>query len=97
MPLEAIQPAKYVTQATIELPNLYGLNSALEVDLTGQVNAEAGGGRHFGLIGGQADFLRGCMRSAGGTRLIVLESTAKRGMLSRIPGCARRFALKPNH
>ncbi len=66
------------------LPNLVGINSALEIDLTGQVNAEAAGGRHVGLIGGHADFLRGCLRSDGGLGIVALESTARGGQVSRI-------------
>ena len=66
------------------IPSLYGINSALEVDLTGQVNAEIAGGRHIGLIGGQTDFLRGCARSPGGAGIVVLESTARGGTVSRI-------------
>lgn len=67
-----------------EIPNLIGINSALEVDLTGQVNAEVAGGRHLGLVGGQADYMRGCMRSKGGRGIVAFESTARGGKLSRI-------------
>lgn len=66
------------------VPNLIGINSALEVDLTGQVNAEVAGGRHLGLVGGQADFMRGCMRSLGGRGIVAFESTARGGQVSRI-------------
>ncbi len=66
------------------LPNLVGVNSALEVDLTGQFNSETIGGRHVGVIGGQSDFMRGAMRSPGGRNIVVLESTARNGRVSRI-------------
>jgi acetyl-CoA hydrolase len=66
------------------IPSLHGINGALEVDLSGQINAEVAGHRHVGLIGGHADFLRGCMRSPGGRSIVALESTARAGSVSRI-------------
>lgn len=60
------------------------VNSALEVDLTGQVNAECIGDRYVGAIGGQADFLRGAAASPGGLPIIALPSTGKEGTRSRI-------------
>lgn len=67
-----------------QIPNFVGVNSALEVDLTGQVNSETLGGRHVGVIGGQSDFMRGTLRSPGGRNVIVMESTARKGSVSRI-------------
>ncbi|NNH70456.1 acetyl-CoA hydrolase/transferase family protein [Nocardia uniformis] len=58
------------------------INSAIEVDLTGQVNAEVAGGRYVGAVGGGAEFLRGAARSAGGVPIIALPATA--GPRSRI-------------
>jgi acetyl-CoA hydrolase len=58
------------------------LNSALEVDLTGQVNAEVARGRYIGAVGGAADFLRGAARSRGGIPVVMLPATA--GTASRI-------------
>jgi acyl-CoA hydrolase len=58
------------------------LNSALEVDLTGQVNAEVVRGRYVGSVGGAVDFLRGAAASAGGVPVVMLPSTA--GPASRI-------------
>ncbi|MGH9641594.1 MAG: acetyl-CoA hydrolase/transferase C-terminal domain-containing protein [Terriglobales bacterium] len=52
------------------------VNAALEVDLTGQINAEAVGGRYVGAVGGAGDFLRGAARSKGGWPIVVLPSTA---------------------
>ena len=66
------------------LPSLIGINSALEVDLTGQMNAEVVGGRHIGMIGGHADFMRGCLRSPGGRGIVAIEATAAAGRISRI-------------
>jgi acyl-CoA hydrolase len=50
------------------------LNSAIEVDLTGQVNAEVADGRYIGAVGGAVDFLRGAHRSKGGLPIIALRS-----------------------
>jgi acetyl-CoA hydrolase len=61
---------------------LVAINSAIEVDLTGQANIEVAAGRYVGGTGGAADFLRGAARSAGGVPVIALPSTA--GTASRI-------------
>ena len=66
------------------IPRFIGINTALEVDLTGQMNAETAGGRSIGMIGGHADFMRGCQLSAGGIGIVALPSTAKGGRVSRI-------------
>lgn len=59
------------------LPTFVALNSAVEVDLTGQVNAEVVQGTYLGAVGGAVDFLRGAHRSPGGLPVIVLPSTAR--------------------
>jgi acyl-CoA hydrolase len=64
--------------------NMVAINSALAVDLTGQVAADTIGGRFFSGIGGQVDFIRGSARSRGGRPIIALPSTAKNGTISRI-------------
>ncbi len=66
------------------LSRLVTINSALEVDLTGQVNAEQSGAAYMGGTGGQVDFVRAGVRSKGGHSLIALASTAKGGTLSKI-------------
>lgn len=66
------------------LDNFVAINSAIEVDLTGQVNAELAGGHYIGAIGGQVDFIRGAWRSRGGRSIVALPSTARSGALSRI-------------
>jgi acyl-CoA hydrolase len=63
---------------------MVAINSALAVDLTGQVAADTIGGRFFSGIGGQVDFIRGSARSKGGRPIIALPSTAKDGTISRI-------------
>ncbi len=64
--------------------NMVAINSALAVDLTGQVASDTLMGRFFSGIGGQVDFIRGAARSNGGKPIIALPSTAKDGQLSRI-------------
>jgi 4-hydroxybutyrate CoA-transferase len=63
---------------------MMALNSAIEVDLTGQVCADSLGHIPYSGIGGQVDFLRGAARSKGGKPIITLPSTAKDGAVSRI-------------
>jgi acyl-CoA hydrolase len=65
-------------------PRVVAINSALQVDLTGQVCADSVGTRIYSGIGGQMDFLRGAARSPGGRPIIAMPSTARGGTLSRI-------------
>ncbi len=67
-----------------QLERLVTINSALEVDLTGQVNAEQSGASYMGGTGGQVDFVRAGARSPGGHSIIALSATAKGGTLSKI-------------
>ncbi len=60
------------------------INSAIEVDLTGQVCADSIGPRFYSGVGGQVDFVRGAARSRGGKPIIALPSTARDGKESRI-------------
>lgn len=60
------------------------INSAIEIDLSGQVCADSMGHTIYSGIGGQMDFVRGAARSNGGKPIIALPSTAARGTLSRI-------------
>jgi 4-hydroxybutyrate CoA-transferase len=60
------------------------INSAIEIDMSGQVCADSIGHRIYSGIGGQMDFIRGAARSAGGKAIIALPSTAADGRLSRI-------------
>jgi acyl-CoA hydrolase len=66
------------------MPQLVSINTALEVDLTGQVNAEAAGDDLLGAVGGQPDLVRAGHRSRGGHAIIALPSTARGGRTSRI-------------
>jgi acyl-CoA hydrolase/RimJ/RimL family protein N-acetyltransferase len=63
---------------------MIAINSALEVDLTGQVCADSLGPKFYSGIGGQVDFIRGAKRSPGGKAIICLPSTAVEGGVSRI-------------
>jgi acetyl-CoA hydrolase len=63
---------------------LCAINSAVEVDLTGQVNAEVSAGRYIGAVGGQVDFVRAAVRCEGGRSIIALPSTASNGSISRV-------------
>ncbi len=65
-------------------PKVTAINSALEVDLSGQVVADSIGFRIYSGIGGQMDFIRGAALSTGGKPIIALPSTAARGSVSRI-------------
>lgn len=64
--------------------NLLAVNSAIEVDLTGQVCSDSIGSYIYSGFGGQVDFIRGAARSNGGRPVIALPSAAKGGSLSRI-------------
>ena len=59
------------------LDRFVAINSAIEVDLTGQVNAETAGGVYVGAVGGGLDFLRGAHRSRGGVPIVALPSTTR--------------------
>ena len=64
--------------------NMVAINSALQIDLTGQVCSDSIGNQFYSGIGGQVDFLRGASRSKGGKPIIAISSTAKNGTISRI-------------
>lgn len=82
-------PVDYVNDPYIIGRNnsMISINSALQVDLMGQVNAEMVGSKQFSGIGGQVDFVRGAGRSAGGKSIIAIPSTAAKGQVSRIVSC----------
>ena len=67
-----------------KISNFVAINSAIEVDLFGQGNAESIGPRLFSGSGGQVDFLRGTKKSKGGFSVLALPSTAAGGKVSRI-------------
>lgn len=67
---------------------LVAINSAIEVDLTGQVNAEVAAGEYVGAVGGGPEFLRGAQRSRGGIPVVALPSTSRgrSRIVSRLSG-----------
>ncbi len=79
-------PVNYVNDPYIIGQNdrVVAINSAIQVDVMGQVVADAMGPVQFTGIGGQVDFVRGAARSRDGKAIIALPSTAKRGAVSRI-------------
>ncbi len=79
-------PQDYVNDPFIIAQNdhMIAINSAIEVDLTGQVCADSIGPKLYSGVGGQVDFVRGAARSKGGKPIIALPSTAKGGTISRI-------------
>lgn len=85
-PAIALRAATHTHGADImaRLNRLYSVNAAIEVDLTGQVNAEQAGSRYLGAVGGQIDFVRGAQLSRGGRSIIALPSTTPDGRTSRI-------------
>lgn len=64
--------------------NMVAINSALEIDLTGQATAESIGKIFYSGIGGQADFMRGTALSSNGKTILAMPSTAQNGSVSRI-------------
>lgn len=85
-PVFEFHPTKYVNDPRIIAQNdrMISINSALQVDITGQVCADSIGRRFYSGIGGQVDFIRGAAMSKGGKPIIALPSTAKGGTISRI-------------
>ncbi len=85
-PIIEMHPTDYVNDPFIiaQHDNMISINSALEVDLTGQVCADSIGPKFFSGVGGQLDFVRGAARSKGGRPIIALPATAKGGTVSRI-------------
>jgi acetyl-CoA hydrolase len=85
-PIIEFHPSHYVNDPFIIAKNdkMVAINSAIEVDLTGQVCADSIGRSFYSGFGGQVDFIRGAARSKGGKPIIALPSTAKGGTLSRI-------------
>lgn len=79
-------PCDYTNDAGAAAKNhrLCAVNSAISVDLTGQVNSDSIGARIYSGVGGQVDFLRAAARSPGGRPIVALPATAAGGTVSRI-------------
>jgi len=67
-----------------DLSKFHTINAGIEIDLSGQVNAEVAGGRYLGAVGGYVDFVRGGVASPGGRSIIAFPSTTPDGRHSRI-------------
>jgi 4-hydroxybutyrate CoA-transferase len=85
-PIFEFHPTAYTNDPGLIARNdrMVAINSALQVDLTGQVCSDSIGNQFYSGIGGQVDFLRGASRSKGGKPIIAISSTAKNGTISRI-------------
>ncbi len=85
-PIFEFHPTAYVNDPALIARNdrMVAINSALQVDLTGQVCSDSIGNQFYSGIGGQVDFLRGASRSKNGKPIIAISSTAKGGNISRI-------------
>lgn len=81
-----IKPVDYTNDPFVvaQIDNIVSINSAMQVDLMGQVNAEMIGSRQFSGVGGQVDFVRGASRAKGGRAIIAMPSTAGHGKISKI-------------
>jgi acyl-CoA hydrolase len=85
-PVFEMRPTAYVNDPFVIAQNehMIAVNSAIQVDLTGQVSSDCIGHRPYSGFGGQVDFVRGAARSKGGKPIIALPATAKDGHISRI-------------
>jgi acetyl-CoA hydrolase len=85
-PLIEFHPTEYVNDPFVISQNrrMVAINSAIEVDLTGQICADSIGPKLYSGVGGQLDFIYGAARSEGGVPIITLPSTAKGDQISRI-------------
>jgi acyl-CoA hydrolase len=85
-PLVAFYPCDWTNDTSVirQNPKVVAINSAVQIDLTGQVCADSIGHRIYSGIGGQMDFIRGAALSPGGKPIIAIPSTARAGSISRI-------------
>ena len=85
-PVIEMMPVDFVNNPMVigQNDNMVSINAALQVDLQGQVCAEAMGLKQFSGIGGQVDFIRGAAYSKGGRAILAFPATAKGGTISKI-------------
>jgi acyl-CoA hydrolase len=85
-PMIEMRPVDYTNDTTVirRFRRMVAVNSAISIDLTGQVSADSIGTRFYSGVGGQMDFMRGAALSAEGRAIIALPSTAAGGTVSRI-------------
>ncbi len=86
-PFIELRTSDYVNDVAVirQNPKMVAINSAVEVDLTGQVCADSIGTRLYSGVGGQVDFIRGASLSEGGKAIIALPSTTKKGVSRIVP------------
>lgn len=86
-PMVAMLDIAYVNDTAVirQNPKVTAINSAIEVDLTGQICADSIGTYHYSGVGGQMDFIRGASLSPGGKPIIALPSTTKKGISRIVP------------
>ncbi|MEZ5557287.1 MAG: acetyl-CoA hydrolase/transferase C-terminal domain-containing protein [Pseudomonadales bacterium] len=85
-PEVSFRSANYTHEVGVirQLPGFVSVNSAVQVDLYGQVNAEMAGGRQISGTGGSVDFMRAARASSGGRSIVAMNATARGGSVSRI-------------
>jgi acyl-CoA hydrolase len=90
-PFIEMRASDYVNDVSIikQNPKMVAINSAIEVDVTGQVCADSIGTKMYSGVGGQMDFIRGASLSEGGKAIIALPSITKKGISRIVP------SLKP--
>ncbi len=90
-PFVEMRASDYVNDVSIikQNPRMVAINSAIEVDLTGQVCADSIGAKMYSGVGGQMDYIRGASLSEGGKAIIALPSVTKKGISRIVP------SLKP--
>ncbi len=86
-PFVELRASDYVNDISIikQNPRMVAINSAIEVDLTGQVCADSMGSKIYSGVGGQMDFIRGASLSEGGKAIIALPSVTKTGISRIVP------------
>lgn len=86
-PMVLMQDVGYTNDPFIiaKNPKVTAINSALQVDITGQVCADSIGTKHYSGVGGQIDFIYGASRSEGGKAIIAMPSVTKKGMSKIAP------------
>jgi acyl-CoA hydrolase len=86
-PFVEMRSSDYVNDVSIikQNPRMVAINSAIEVDLTGQVCADSIGSKMYSGVGGQMDFIRGASLSEGGKAIIALPSVTKKGISRIVP------------
>ena len=86
-PLVSVRDLAYVNDVSVirKNPKVTAINSAIEIDLTGQVCSDSIGTKHYSGVGGQIDFIRGASHSEGGKPIIAVPSVTKRGVSKIVP------------